>query len=135
MAFRVSLSPFWDEMTQAEREKHFDEIGQRILEHRYRYYVQDHPVLDDQEYDWLERYYELMATTLGVHNADSDMVGFDAAKPRCCEAAVRVQAGTDYYSLWVTEMQPIWDRCGRPKWTYRQETLLLTTPLAIMLDK
>lgn len=87
-----------------------------VLEHRYRYYVLDHPIISDMEYDFVEREYEKACAIEGVKSILIDSgVGFDLKNPEYAKAKFRVDSNQDNYSLWEKEMMPIWDKLGRPK--------------------
>ena len=92
----------------------------RLLEHRYRYYVTADSVITDFEYDWLERYYNTLVAEHG--GQPMVMVGFDSSA-RSLEAKARVDAKADHYSVWLAEMQPVWNKLGYPK--YKRATGLL----------
>jgi hypothetical protein len=87
-----------------------------MLEHRYRYYMLADPVLTDWEYDVLERRYEAECTKAGVESILIKYgVDFQSDHPNYGLAKWRVDYGQDYHSLWLKEMQPVWDRLGLPK--------------------
>jgi hypothetical protein len=108
------LSMFWPLMSEAERLTHFQQIGSRLLEHRYRYYVLDEPVVQDSEYDHLERYYKRLATELNLPDTTADMVDYDLSRLDAQEAKARVDSKTDNHSLWIAAMTPVWDKLGPP---------------------
>jgi hypothetical protein len=84
---------------------YLERLGQRILCHRYRYYVQAKPVIEDYEYDWLEKHYERLCAEQGVPAVTANLVGFDPSRPDCAEAARLVDAGEDDYSVWAREQE------------------------------
>lgn len=86
----IQLTPFWVDMTDKERRDYFHVLGIRLLCHRYRYYVLDSPIVSDNEYDYLERHYEMVAKELNEHPWASDMVGYDFTKPHTKEAEEQV---------------------------------------------
>lgn len=94
---------------------HFNQVGNRILEHRYRYYILNENVISDFEYDYLERYYKEIASKLNLPDTALDMVGFDITKPGAFEAKQRVDNNQDNYSLWIVSMKPIWERIHLPR--------------------
>lgn len=94
-----------------EKTAYLAEVYKRILEHRYRYYVQNDNVLSDTEYDFLEKYYNQLAPVHGVRLME--MVDFDFKDPEAIAAGERVKAGTDHYSIWLKEMAPVWARLGK----------------------
>ncbi len=100
-------------MSTNEHISYLERVYNRLLEHRYRYYVLDSPVLEDFEYDYIEKECNRMAQEAGVKLME--MVDFDPKDQLAVEAQNRVNNGTDYYSLWVEEMTPIWNRIGKPK--------------------
>lgn len=85
----------------------------RLLEHRYRYYVLHEPVLDDFLYDYIEKEYNRLAAEAGIKLME--MVDFNPNDLLAIEAKNRVDAGTDYHSLWEKEMVPVWEKLGRPR--------------------
>jgi len=92
-------------------EEYLTNLYNRLLEHRYRYYILCEPALSDAEYDYLEKFYNDEANKACVKQMD--MVDFDINDPLAIEAAKRVDSKTDYYSLWLAEMKPVWDKLGR----------------------
>ena len=101
-----------DELTPEEMQEYLVAYYGRLLENRYRYYMLDAPVLEDAIYDYIERDYNALAEKHGAKVMK--MVDFDFEDPLAIEAGKRVDAGTDSHSLWIKEMQPIWDRIGKP---------------------
>lgn len=99
------------ELTPEENLQYLNDFYNRLLEHRYRYYILDNPVLNDFEYDWLEREYNKLASQAGVKLME--MVDFNLNDPLAIEAGNRVEAGTDYHSLWEKEMEPVWTKLGK----------------------
>lgn len=67
-------------MTDTER--HI-QLSWLLLEHKYRYYVKDAPIIQDYEYDLLEKEYDTLCDKLNLPKAVSDMVGFDESRPSC----------------------------------------------------
>lgn len=106
-------------LTPEEIPQYLDQLYNRLLEHRYRYYILADPVLDDWLYDWIEKHYNAMANETGVK--PMDMVDFDIDSPGAKEAAHRVDNNQDYHSLWVAEMQPVWERLGRPHYKLQED--------------
>lgn len=102
-------------MTKEEKLKYHKDIGDRLLEDRYRYYELDDNVITDAEYDRREKMYELISTELNIEPTATNMVGWDITKPGALEAKNRVDNGEDHHQLWINEMMPIWDRLGPPK--------------------
>lgn len=102
------------ELTQEEKVSYFVSLGERLLEHRYRYYGLDSPVIEDYEYDYIERYYESTAMALGLEPTASNMVDFDLKRADAQAAKARVDSCTDHYSLWLAEMKPVWEQLGPP---------------------
>lgn len=68
---------------QCESERRYIELGWKILEAKYRYYKLDDPLLQDHEYDAMEREYDTLAKKLNLDPTASDMVGFDETRPSC----------------------------------------------------
>lgn len=95
--------------------EYLEALGDRLLSHRYRYYVLDDPELVDYEYDYLETYYEKLCAENGVKSVIVDMVGYDMNVLKAKEAAKAVEAWQDYYSVWLDGMFPTWRRIGLPE--------------------
>lgn len=70
----------------------FINLSWQMLEHKYRYYVQNKPVLSDFEFDALEARYRDLAEKLQLPPTASDMVDFDWSRPACQRAAFKVHA-------------------------------------------
>lgn len=68
----------------------FIKLGWLILEAKYRYYIRDAPLLEDHEYDTMEREYDELAKKLGLPPSATDMVGFDTKRPSCILVAEKV---------------------------------------------
>lgn len=100
-------------MADQEHIQYLNGLYNRLLEHRYRYYGLDAPVISDHEYDYIEKEYNRMAQEAGVKIME--MVDFDSNDPLAIEAKKRVDSSTDSYSLWEKSMKSIWDRIGRSK--------------------
>jgi NAD-dependent DNA ligase len=62
-----------------------------ILEHCYRYYVLDKPILEDWEFDKLKRNHQDWCAVLGLEYVD--MVGFDETRPSCQLVAFKFKNG------------------------------------------
>lgn len=103
-------------MLQRERISYHTTLGERVLDHRYRYYVLDNPVLEDWEYDKLERLYKLVSKTLGLPDVSADMVGFDLSRKDARAAKSRVDADMDDYSVHQEALHEVWARIGPPKY-------------------
>lgn len=58
-------------------------LSWKILEHKCLYYMFNDPILEDHEYDILERRYELLCKESGVDPTASDMIGFDMRRESC----------------------------------------------------
>lgn len=101
-------------MSKLELNIYFKNLGDRILENRYRYYVLDKPVLTDWVYDGLEYWYSELASIIKVKPKICDMVGFDYDFVGAKQAAQRVDDEDDYHSSWLKEMEPVWERLGKP---------------------
>lgn len=69
-------------MTDEER---FIQLGWEILEHKCRYYVLNNAIIEDYQYDMLEKEYDALADKLGKEKSASDMVGFNENRPSCRE--------------------------------------------------
>lgn len=102
---------FYD-LPEEEMVLYLEQLYNRLLEHRYRYYVLDHPVIDDHEYDYIERYYNFLAQEHNVKQME--MVDFNPNDLLAIEAKNRVDSETDFYSIWHKSMVPVWDKLGLP---------------------
>ena len=102
-------------MTKEEKEQHIKDVGERLLQHRYRYYILDQPVLEDWVYDHLERYYEMIAKDVGIEATASNMVDFDLKRQDAQDAKTRVDNDQDYHSKWELEMKPVWEKLGKSR--------------------
>lgn len=92
-------------------------LQDRILEHRYRYYRLDHPVISDMEYDFLEKLYESECKKANVESILKEHgVDFKDDHPEFIAAKERVETRTDEFSLWELQMKPIWDKIGYPRY-------------------
>lgn len=65
---------------KSDREKQFIRLGWRLMEAKFLYYKMDAPILQDHEYDLLEREYDALAKELNLPPTASDMVGFNAGR-------------------------------------------------------
>ena len=110
----------WDQMNKEAQLAHMEILAGRVLENRYRYYVQDDTVLTDAEYDDLEKHYLYVCELLGVESPIR-FVDWQPSNPGAMEAEQRVLNGTDTHSMWIKEMQPIWDRLGKPSKVQKKE--------------
>lgn len=102
-----------EKLSSEEQIEYLEKFYNRLLEHRYRYYILDAPVLEDWIYDYLEKEYNKMASEAGIKLME--MVDFDAKNILALEAKDRVDNNMDSHSLWEKEMLPIWEKLGRPK--------------------
>lgn len=68
--------------TQDKRQR-FIKLSWEILEHKCRYYIMDKPIIQDYEYDAIEKEYDALAKELGAEPTASDMVGFNLDRPSC----------------------------------------------------
>lgn len=103
-------------MTRNEKLIYLSQLEERILEHRYRYYILGDSVLSDFEYDFIEKFYIKIGKELNVPTHIEDMVDFNYTYPGAIEAKNRVESGTDNYSLWEESMKLVWQRLGYPKY-------------------
>lgn len=106
-------------LSPEEVPQYLENFYNRLLEHRYRYYVLADPVLGDWLYDWLETHYNALAQQHGAK--PMDMVDFNIDAPGANEAAYRVDNKQDYYSLWETTMLPVWERLGHPRYKLQED--------------
>lgn len=102
-------------MTFSKINPYHDKLTKRILSHRYRYYVLNHPVISDHEYDYLERFYNDYCNDNDLINYLEDTVGWSASHYKAKEIAFEVDNDLDDYSLWLKEMKPVWTKLGRSK--------------------
>jgi hypothetical protein len=68
----------------------FIKLGWQILEHKYRYYILSKPIVNDYQYDMIEKEYEKLAAELGEPPTASDMVDFDKSRPACIAVALKL---------------------------------------------
>jgi hypothetical protein len=106
-------------MTPEEKIEYLNKVYNRLLEHRYHYYVLHDPILEDWLYDWMEKYYNKMAEEVG--GKIMKMVDFDPNDATAILAKERVDSSTDDYSIWEKEMKPVWDRLGKTRKEVRKE--------------
>lgn len=122
MAINETYIPFfWNIMSLEEKHQYYIDLGNRLLEHRYRYYIQDNPVLEDWIYDFIERMYKAVSSELNLKDIAIDMVDFDYTKPGAQEAANRVLEGVDHYSVNEERLKGIWKRIGSPRYIRKSE--------------
>ena len=69
------------DLTHEERISHFQDVGKRLLKHKFNYYVSNIHSIEDSEYDYVERYYEAVAEDLGLEPEIVNMVGFNPNHP------------------------------------------------------
>ncbi len=101
---------------------YYKKLEKALLEHRYRYYKLDHPVISDFEYDFIERTYEAACREAGVQSILKEYgVDFQDNHPDYQAAKFRVDNNLDRYSLWELMMAKTWERLGRPKEHYGKE--------------
>lgn len=73
-------------MSEEKNDKQrFAELSWKILEHKYRYYILNSPVIQDFEYDMIEKEYEALAMKLKLEPSASNMVDFDTKRPSCMQ--------------------------------------------------
>jgi NAD-dependent DNA ligase len=70
----------------------FIELGWQILEHKYRYYILQKPIIQDYDYDLLEKEYDSLADQLDRPKSATDMVGFNEDRPDCQRVAEKIQS-------------------------------------------
>lgn len=63
-------------------ERHI-QLSWLLLEHKFLYYVKDKPIIQDYEYDMLEKEYDALCEKLNLPKTVSDMVGFDEKRHSC----------------------------------------------------
>lgn len=68
---------------EEDKKQRFIQLSWIILEHKYRYYILDKPIIQDYDYDKLEKEYEALADELKLEPSASNMVGFDLDRPSC----------------------------------------------------
>lgn len=89
----MELAFYYNTLSYTEKVAHMETVGHRLLEHRYRYYILDAPILADWVYDYIERYYECVAQDMGLPAIASNMVDFDLSRVDAQEAKARVDKG------------------------------------------
>ena len=75
-------------------EKEFIKLGWKLLEAKCAYYIFDRPIMEDKDYDAMERRYDALAKKLGVPTTAVDMVGFDERRPCCKIVLHKMRGGT-----------------------------------------
>lgn len=70
-------------MDSQDKKQRFINLSWEILEHKCRYYIMDSPIVQDYEYDAIEKEYDSLAKELGLEPTASDMVGFNPDRPSC----------------------------------------------------
>lgn len=70
-------------MDSKYKKQRFIQLAWVILEHKCRYYIMDSPIIQDYEYDMIEKEYDALAKELGLEPTASDMVGFNPDRPSC----------------------------------------------------
>lgn len=58
-------------------------LGWDIIKYKYYYYELAKPLIEDYDYDMIERRYCELADKLGLPKSASEMVGFDRERPSC----------------------------------------------------
>jgi hypothetical protein len=76
---------------KADKEKKFINLGWKLMEAKFQYYKLDAPLLEDYQYDLLEREYDSLAKELGVVPTATDMVGFDQVRSSGVLVADKIQ--------------------------------------------
>ncbi len=112
---------FWTSMTEEEKLQYYQDLGNRLQEHRYRYYGLDDPVIEDYEYDHIERVYKEVSRNLSLKDVAIDMVDWDVTKPGALESKRRVQLRVDYYSIERKRIEAIWKKIGKPRYIRKSE--------------
>lgn len=80
-------------------------LEERLLEHRYRYYVLGEAVISDLEYEYIESIHRKISEELGLPSIFENMVDFDFKLPPCQDAKERVESQTDGYSMRLREVK------------------------------
>lgn len=114
----AEFKPDYVQLSVEDKLAYFCRLGERLLDHRYRYYVLDHPMIEDWIYDQTERFYEAVAVDLELAPV-TNMVGFDLNRKECQAAKNRVDLSLDGYSLWYAEVLKVWRLLGPPKYAKR----------------
>lgn len=73
----------------ADKLRHI-KISWELLEHKFRYYMLSAPILQDYEYDLLEKEYESLCVKLHIDNTVSNMVDYDMSRPCCMLVAEKL---------------------------------------------
>ena len=71
----------------------FIQLSWQLLEHKCRYYILDNPLIQDYEYDILEKEYDALADKLGQPKSVSDMVGFNEKRHSCRQVIEKLCIG------------------------------------------
>ncbi len=69
----------------------FIDLGWKLLEHKYRYYILSKPIISDYDYDMLEKEYEQLAIQLNEPPTVTDMVDFDTSRHSCKSVMYKLQ--------------------------------------------
>lgn len=77
----IKLSPTYLELSPQERLIYYNKLGMRILHKRYMYYILNESTISDDEYDFLEKYYELVCMDVDQPSVVEDMVGWNGHHP------------------------------------------------------
>lgn len=76
-----SLEQFEDVVEAMSDRQRFIELGWKILECKYAYYILSRPLMEDRDYDIMEKEYEELGKKLGEEPTASDMVDFKIDRP------------------------------------------------------
>lgn len=79
---RPHLTLVKDETVEIKKARYV-KLGWELLEHKCRYYIMSNPIIEDYDYDMLEKEYEALAEELGLPKSATDMVDFDTSRPSC----------------------------------------------------
>lgn len=66
-----------------DKHQRFIKLGWELLEHKFRYYILAEPIIQDYDYDILEKEYDSLAEELNLPKSASDMVDFNQDRWAC----------------------------------------------------
>jgi NAD-dependent DNA ligase len=79
--------------------KEFIKLSWELLEHRVRYYYYDASIIDDYQYDMLEKKYIKACKQLKQPNTIGEMVGVDLEKPSIQSVITKLGIATAGYKV------------------------------------
>lgn len=73
----------------------FVKLGWELIEHKFRYYILNNPIIGDTDFDKMEHEYRDLAEELGEEPSASDMVDFNWNRPSCMRVALKILGAPD----------------------------------------